>query len=162
MSDFQLPTPGPEHELLKPFEGTFKATVQMWFGPGDPIESTGTIVNSWRLGGLYLDQVYKGDKSDGPFPNFEGYGYWGYNQTLKQFEGFWIDNASTTMQFESGQVDESGKTWEMFSEFTHNGIVMKKRTLFEVISNDENTMTAFITPPEGDEMRNMAIVYKRA
>lgn len=29
---FKLPEPGPEHELLKPFEGTFASTIQMWMG----------------------------------------------------------------------------------------------------------------------------------
>lgn len=163
MSDqgFQLPKPGPEHELLKPFEGTFKSDVKMWFGPGEPTVSTGTMVNSWHLGGLYLNQTYKGDRADGPFPNFEGFGYWGYNQTSKQFEGFWIDNASTTMQTEIGSADDSGKVFEMHSEFTHGDTVMKKRTVFEVVSNDEHSMTAFVTPPGGEEMKNMEIIYKR-
>lgn len=158
---FQLPEPGAEHGLLKPFEGTFKSEVKMWFGPGEPNVSTGTIANTWQLGGLYLNQVYKGDRADGPFPNFEGYGYWGYNQSQNRYEGFWIDNASTTMQIESGTVDGSGKVFEMHSEFLHGGTVMKKRTVFEVVSNDEHKMTAYVTPPEGEEMKSMEIIYNR-
>ena len=43
-----------------------------------------------------------------PFPDFEGRGFWGYNKNPRQYEGFWIDTASTIMQTEFGEVDESG------------------------------------------------------
>ncbi len=76
-STFQLPSPGPEHELLKPFAGSFRATVKMWMGPGEPNVSTGQMKNSFQLNGLYLHQDYVGDADDGPFPSFAGKGYWG-------------------------------------------------------------------------------------
>ena len=161
---FQLPKPGPKHELLKPFEGTFVAAVKMWMGPGDPMISSGKIVNTFQLDGLYLQQDYQGDAVDGPFPEFKGKGYWGYNSTSGQYEGFWIDTASTAMQMETGTVDESGKVFEMNSEFVMPGsdVKMKKRTIFTVVNNDENTMESFITPPGGEEMMNMMIRYTRA
>lgn len=162
-TEFKLPEPGPQHELMKPFEGTFKAAVQMWMGPGEPMLSSGTIVNSFQLDGLYLHQDYKGDATDGPFPSFQGKGYWGYNSTSQQFEGFWIDSASSSMQMETGTVDETGKVFEMNSEFVMPGsdIKMKKRSVFTVVSPDSNTMESFITPPGADEMMNMRIEYTR-
>ena len=36
-TQFKMPEPGPEHELLKPFEGTFAADVKIWMGPGEPV-----------------------------------------------------------------------------------------------------------------------------
>ncbi len=42
------------HERLKPFEGTFKAEVKMWMGPGDPMVSTGTMTSTLELGGRFL------------------------------------------------------------------------------------------------------------
>ncbi len=167
MSDengFQLPTPGPEHELLKQFAGTFVSEVKMWMGPGDPMISSGKIVNSFQLDGLYLYQVYASNSTAGPFPGFAGYGYWGYNTTSKQYQGFWIDNASTAMQLETGTVDESGRVWEMKSEFVMpgSGVVLKKRTIFNIVDEDQHTMESFVTPPGDDEVRNMFITYKRA
>jgi hypothetical protein len=76
---FQLPTPREERVRLQPFEGTFKSEVKMWLGPGDPMISTGTMNSTWQVNGLYLNQSYVGDKNDGPFPDFEGKGYMGYN-----------------------------------------------------------------------------------
>ena len=159
-----MPTPGDEHAKLKPFEGTFKAVVKIWMGPGDPVESTGTIVNSFQLGGLYLHQDYQGDQVDGPFPSFEGKGYWGFNTTSQQYEGFWIDNASTTMQTEFGTCDEAGKVWEMNSEFIHpmNGETMKKKTVIELVDGDRHSMTAYFVNEGQPDFMNMRIDYQRA
>lgn len=158
---FAPPVAGAEHELMKPFEGTFKAKVKMWFGPGEPMESTGTMVNTFELNGLFLQQDYKGDAVDGPFPNFAGKGYWGFNTVSKQFEGFWIDTATTQMQMEFGSVDESGKTWEMQSEFTMGGPTMKKRAVFTVVDDNHHSMVTYVCPPEGEEFKNMEIHYER-
>ena len=125
--------------------------------------STGTIENSFHLGGLYLHQKYLGDRTDGPFPSFAGYGYGGFNTTAGEYQGFWIDNASATMQLETGNVDESGKIWEMRSEFVMPGAgAMQKRTIFTVVSNDHHTMDSFVTPPGAAESRSMFIDYTRA
>lgn len=164
MSDenqFKMPEPGPQHELLRPFEGTFNAEVKIWMGPGEPALSTGRMTNTFQVGGLFLHQEYQGDKVDGPFPSFVGRGYWGYNTNLGNFEGFWIDNASTQMQMETGTVDESGKTWEMSSEFEMHGATMKKRTIIKILDNDHHTMESFMTQPGGEEMKSMEIDYKR-
>ena len=160
---FQMPQPGAEHEKLKPFEGTFTSQVKLWMGPGDPIVSTGTMVNSFQLDGLYLHQNYTGDKIDGPFPSFLGKGYWGYNTNQKRYEGFWIDNASTTMQTEHGQMSADGKTWEMHSEFIPPGSdqPMNKRTVITLIDNDNHMMETYVTVPEQGEFKNMEIIYKR-
>ncbi len=72
--EFQLPQPGPEHDLLKPLVGTFKSTVKMFMGPDDPMESHGTMLNTFQVGGLYLQQEYSGDPA-GPFGEFTGRGY---------------------------------------------------------------------------------------
>ena len=159
---FVLPQPGPEHELLKPFEGTFSAEVKMWMGPGDPMISTGKIVNSFHLNGLFLRQDYQGDAVDGPFPEFAGHGYWGYNTSAKMFEGFWIDTASTIMQLETGSVDESGKVWEMLSEFQMgDGPKMKKRSVITLENNEQHRMETYLTGPDGNEFKNMEITYSR-
>ena len=163
MSDeFVPPTPGPKHDLLKPFEGEFKSEVKMWFGPGEPMVSTGKMINSWHFNGLYLHQDYKGDAVDGPFPNFEGKGYWGYNFAADCYEGFWIDSVSPMMQIETGNVDESGKVWTMLSEVPnpHGDGVLKKRSVFTVVDQASHTMEVFTETPEG-EMKTMEITYTR-
>ena len=66
----QLPTPGPQHDLLKPFEGTFEAVVKIHAGQEEPIQTTGKLTSQFTLDGLYLEQHYIGDFVEGPFPTF--------------------------------------------------------------------------------------------
>ena len=158
-----MPQPGDHHARLQPFEGTFNSEVKMWMGPGDPMVSTGKITNSWHVDGLYLHQNYVGDQVEGPFPSFKGEGFWGFNTTSNQYEGFWIDNASTTMQIESGNLDDSGKIWEMHSEVKcpQTGQLMQKRSVITLIDNDHNKIEMFFTGPDGNELKSMEINYSR-
>lgn len=152
----------PDTEKLKPFEGTFKAEVRVWMGPGEPMVSTGKMINEFDLGGRFLRQTYKGDPSDGPLPIFEGRGYWGYNNITKKFEGFWIDTASTMMQTDVGELDESGKVWTMIGEMPNpqTGGSMTKRSVITVADDDHHTMEMFFDTGDG-EVKSMEITYER-
>lgn len=151
------------HERFRPFVGTFRAEVKMWMGPGEPMVSTGTMTNTLELGGRYLQQVYKGDAGDGPFPDFQGRGYWGYNTLANRYEGFWIDTACTFFQVEHGQVDGSGKVWTMHSEFTDpgSGRPMKKKSVITLHDGNSHEMEMFMDMGGGWQ-KGMHIAYTRA
>ena len=153
-----------DHKRLEPFVGTFKAEVKMWIGPGDPMVSTGMMTNTFDLGGRFLHQVFTGDPNDGPFPNFEGRGYWGYNKSTKKYEGFWIDNASTIMQTESGEVDGAGKVWTMVGEAPGGpgGNPITKRSVITLQDNDHHLMEMYCAGSDGSESKAMEIRYERA
>jgi len=153
----------PEHEKLRPLVGTFRARVSMWMGGPDPMVSTGVMTNTLELGGRYLHQSYKGDPGPGPFPNFEGRGYWGYNTLDKRYEGFWIDTASTFMQTEQGQVDAGGKVWTMMGQMTNpqGGGTIRKKSIITLIDNNRHTLEMHFETP-GGWMKAMAIEYTRA
>lgn len=155
--------PSDRHTLLEPFVGTFRAEVTFWMGPDQAHESSGTMVNSWTLGGRFLRQVFDGD-SDEALPVFQGEGYWGYNTVDQRYEGLWIDNASTMMQFETGQVDEAGKIWTMTGTITNpqDGRQMEKRTEIVVEDADHHHMTMWFTDADGNETRTMRIRFHRA
>jgi len=161
-TDFSLPTPGDQHQLLQPFVGTFRAEVKMWMGPGDPHVTTGQMVNTLELNGLFLQQDYQGDEVEGPFPSFRGKGFWGYNSMKKVFEGFWIDIASDQMQTESGGVDESGKVWEMRGKFDCPGAgTMDKRSVITLVDENHHRMETFHTMAGQAEAKTMEINYVR-
>jgi hypothetical protein len=153
-----------KHALFEPFVGSFRATVKLWMGDADePMATTGTMVNRLDLGGRYLHQHYTGDQVDGPYPHFEGRGYWGYNTLAQRFEGFWIDNASTIMMTEAGRVDDDGKVWTMTSELPHpDGGTVMRTTLIKLEDNDHHTMESFMRGPDGVEKKTMEIEYVRA
>lgn len=98
------------HESFKPFVGAFRAEVKTWMGPGDPMTSAGTMTNSLVLGGRFLAQDFVHDPSSGPFGDFAGKGFWGYNTVDNRYERVWIDTACTFMMTEQGQREPDGWT----------------------------------------------------
>ncbi len=151
------------HKNFEALVGTFKAEVKMWMGPGEPFVSTGVMINTLDLGGRFLRQDYKGDPSDGPFPSFEGRGFFGFNTVTEQYEGFWIDNACTCMQNETGTLDASGKTWNMAGTMTdpQTQKPMQKRSVTTVQDQDHHSMELFFKRAEGPEAKAMEINYTR-
>ena len=151
-----------QHERFVPFAGTFRAKMKMWMGPGDPMLSTGVLTNTLVLGGRFLQQDYKGDPGDGPFADFEGCGFWGFNKATKKYEGFWIDTASTEMQTQVGDLDDTGKVWTMVGDMTDpQGKTIKKRSVITFEDNDHNKMEMFFADPDGREFKGMEILYGR-
>ena len=160
----EMAAPGPDHERLRPFLGTFKATVSIWMGPGDPMVSTGSMTNSLALGGRFIRHEYKGSPSPDPtpFPEFEGQGFWGFNKNTQEYEGVWIDTASTIMQHESGTVDESGKVWTMTGEIVGpDGEASTKGLSTALIDDDHHSLEMFFSK-DGQEFKGMEIQYARA
>lgn len=125
--------------------------------------STGTMTNTFDLGGRFLRHDYKGDPNEGPFPSFEGRGFWGYNDVSKKYEGVWVDNASNMMQVDTGSVDETGKVWTMEGQMScpQTGKAMIKRSFITLIDNDKHRMEMFFIR-DGQEMKGMEINYERA
>jgi len=155
--------PGAEHERLADFVGTWRATVTMWMGPGEPMVSTGTMVNTMDLDGRYLREEYTGDPNDGPFPSFAGRGYWGFNNVTQVYEGFWIDNASNQMGLEYGHFDPKTKSWNMKGHTAQpGGETMARRSVITLVSENEHTMEMFFEGPDGKETKCMHIKYVRA
>lgn len=120
--------------------------------------------NSWQVDGLYLHQDYTGDAPGGGYPAFLGRGYWGYNFSSGNYEGFWIDNASSMMQTEAGQVDAQGKNWTMLSEFINprDGKTVGRRSVIKILDANRHTMESYMTGPDGNEFKTMEIEYVRA
>ena len=159
----EMPRPGKEHDRLKPFAGTFRAKVKMWMGPGDPMVATGMMQNTVDLDGLYLKQEYKGDPGEGPFPGFEGRGYWGYNPATQKYEGFWIDTASSQMQIETGTSDNAGKVWTMTGQCLdpQTGTPMTKRSIVTLQDDNRHKLEMYFNQG-GQEFKAMEIEYNRA
>ena len=156
--------PGPEHELLRPFRGVFLATVRIWTGPAEPLVQSGIMRSEFVLSGLYLFQDYTGFPAPEPWPSFLGKGFWGFNSTTREYESFWIDNASTTMQLERGSVDDSGRIWTMKSEFVHphTRARYQKRTVVRLLDENRNDMTSWLAGVDGREFKSMEISFERS
>src|SRR3954454_23410252 len=82
-------TPGDAHKKLDHMVGAWNVTVKSWMAPGaPPMESTGTAVNSWVLGGRWIEEKFPGLFMGKPF---EGNGLTGLENNPKQYVGTWMD-----------------------------------------------------------------------
>lgn len=152
------------HKRFEPFVGTFSAEVQIWMESGqEPFRSTGVMTNTLELGGRFLAHNYQGDPGPGPFEGFQGCGYWGYNTVSGKYEGFWIDSASTFMQTEAGEVDPSGRVWNLVGEMVNpqDGTLLQKRSVITLEDRDHHRLEMFFTDRTGNEFRAMEVHYTR-
>ncbi len=86
-------TPGDPHKKLEAIVGTFDAKVRSRLDPSQPPEdSVATSVNSWVLGGRYVEQQFEGTMMGEPFT---GIGYTGYDNVQKKYVSASMDTAGT-------------------------------------------------------------------
>ncbi len=100
--------PGEGQKRLNPLIGTFNVTMKTWVTPeGPPIESTAASVNTWVLGGRYVQMMLNGDAPNDPF---SGTGYIAYDNVTKTYQAAWMDTGSTGITMYTGKLDTSGKS----------------------------------------------------
>ena len=113
----------------------------------------------------YVLKVISAYPLDGSYPyhcSWDPREYDIYNGVTQEYEGFWVDNASTIMQFETGTVDESGRIWTMTSEMADpGGGRMARRSVITLEDEDHHSMESFFIR-EGKEFKGMEIRYTRS
>ena len=160
MAWMKLAAPGPHHEHLAPFVGTWKGKVQMWMGPDAPEMTEESHVEiAWIMGGRFLE--WKNTGHFGGMP-YEARAIEGYNNGDKRYESTWIDNFGTLILFFEGSCSADGKKREMKSQFNDvvKGGTVKYRNEYEWIDKDHFTLKGFMDSGDGEFM-NMLITYER-
>lgn len=156
-------TPGPMHQMLASWNGTWKGETTMWDYEGaTPRKSSGTAVNTMILNGKYQTSTHKGEMMGMPF---EGRGLTGYDNATKEFTSSWIDNWGTGIMNLRGKWDESSKTLSLSGKVPDINRPGKECTFREVITViDENTQKAEMYCPDpktGKEYKMMEINMTR-
>ena len=101
-------TPGQGHKRLDPLIGTFNVAIKIWVTPeGPPIESTAASVNTWVLGGRFVQMMLNGDAPNAPF---NGTGHIAYDNVTKNYQAAWMDSGSTAITLYTGKLDAAGKS----------------------------------------------------
>ena len=101
-------TPGEGQKRLNPLIGTFNVAIKIWVTPeGPPIESTAASVNTWVLGGRFVQMMLNGDAPNAPF---SGTGHIAYDNVTKNYQAAWMDTGSTAITLYTGKLDASGKS----------------------------------------------------
>ena len=152
-------TPGEAHQKLAGMAGTWDAEVTMWMGP-EPAKSKGVSENRLVLGGRFVEQRFKSEMMGQPF---EGLGYTGYDNAKKKYIGTWMDNMSTAVMVSEGTFDASGKVLTSTSTMVDfmTGKETNMRMTSTTVSADEELFEMFGPGPDGKEVKQMEIRYKR-
>lgn len=110
-------TPGEGQKRLDPLIGTFNVAIKIWVTPeGPPIESTAASVNSWVLGGRFVQMMLNGDAPNAPY---SGTGHIGYDNATRNYQAAWMDTGSTAITLYTGKLDASGKSALMKGSITN-------------------------------------------
>lgn len=152
-------TPGEAHKKLEPFVGTFEVKVTTWMDPAaPPQQSTGTSVNTWALGGRYVEERFTGAFMGQPF---SGIGYSGYDNIRKQYISTWMDSMSTAPMISTGSLEGnvmSGVS-SMDDPLTGKSQQVKEKTT--IVDNDHHVMEMWSPGPDGKMYKMMEITYSR-
>jgi hypothetical protein len=162
MAEFaKLATPGPHHEHLGRLVGNWTFTSKYW-GPtgGDPMETDGTMVTTWIMGGRFLQTELTTTFMDTPY---QGFGIDGYDNGAKNYIAFWLDNMGTmVMQFE-GMCENDGKVRTMTAKLNDpmTGQALEYRGVTTVLNDNSYLYESYALTPDGTETKQMELVAKR-
>jgi hypothetical protein len=153
--------PGPEHKKLTPIVGKWNWSGKFWMKPdGDPMESKGTAVRKWVLGGRFVqDEV---ECKGGPFGDFHGFGLTGYDNVQKKYNGMWTDSMTTCISTSLGTADKDGKvfTFHKVDIDPVSGKPIKGKDVVKIVNDDEHVMEMYKVV-EGKDVKVMELVFKR-
>jgi hypothetical protein len=155
-----MPTPGPEHEVLKTEVGTWDATVEMIPAPGaPPMKSTGVEVNTLGCGGLCLITHFKADMMG---TAFEGNGIATWDPAKKKYVGTWMDSMSTSLALSESTYDPAAKRFTGSMEGPDaTGKVTRSRSVVEWRDEKTRVFTMHSTGADGKEAEVLRITYTK-
>jgi hypothetical protein len=156
---FKAGMAGPPHEILKQMEGRWEAKVRYWPEPGaEPQTGRGSVMKEMMLGGRFLQTTYKGEWMG---ESYLGIGFEGYDNIKEKYVSIWMDSMSTMVYFSEGTVDESGKVWTYYGEYT-DPVTKKLKTNKSVLtirSLSMHTMETYEQKEDGEWIKVMEIIY---
>ena len=154
-----LPKPGPEHEVLKQDVGTWDAVVEMLEPGKPPVVTKGTETVSLMTGGLWTMTDFKATMMNAPF---QGHGQNGFDPNKKKYVSSWVDTMSTSIILGEYTYDAKTRTMKGSMEGPDmTGKMIKMNQVTEWKDADTRVFTLSIPGPDGKDIPNMRITYKR-
>lgn len=148
-----MPKPGPEHEMLKKFEGDWDASVS--FQGGQAKASSSSRVG---LGGFWLLESFQGEIAGA---KFEGRGTTGYDPIKKKFVMTWIDSMSPSLLILEGTFALDGKSYTATGEGPNmEGKMEKMKSVYQFKDKDHYEFTMYRVV-DGKDQESLKISYQR-
>ena len=153
-------TPGPMHQWLASFTGTWEADVIGYMDPTKPDTSKLIQTYSMILNGLYQEAKLTGTMMGMPF---EGRSINAYDNAKKKFQTVWIDIFSSGFTYMNGDYDSTSKTLNLKGTQPNpsDGTDMGIRQVMKIIDIDTYTLTMYGDAPGGKEIKFMEGTFKR-
>ncbi len=153
-------TPGPEHAILKNYEGKWTSHVTMTMDPAHPETSDGTSEGALTLGGRFVQVLHHGSFMGQPF---EGSMLLGYDNLAKKYTSAWTDNMGTAIINYEGSYNAAKKALTMTGRFTDpmSGKPMRTRGVTTFVAADTMTYDEYMLMPDGKSMKTLHIDFKK-
>jgi hypothetical protein len=154
--------PGPMHELLKKFAGTWTADMTMRMGANQPeMKSTGKLKAELMFGERYLKMEEEGSFMNTPFRDFGMIGYDNYKQ---KFTAYWCFDMGTQASFLYGTPSADGQMI-VFHGVTDEAMTGRRDMPMRLLYRwpDAHTMIFEIWNELGlpQEFKSLEITYRR-
>jgi hypothetical protein len=154
-------TPGPMHQMMASWAGTWDGDITMWMDPSKPpTKMTGVATYKPVLNGLYLESTHTGDMGGMPF---EGHGVMAYDNAKKKFISTWYDNMGSGFMTMEGPWDEATKTMTLTGRAYEpmKGKECDFRQVSKMVDDNTMTMEMYGPGPDGKETKMMEIKSTR-
>jgi uncharacterized protein DUF1579 len=154
-----MPTPGPEHAVLKDGAGTWDATVESFAAPGQPPMLAKGIETATMVGGFWLVSDFKSEVMGQPFL---GRSTLGYDPAKKKYVSTWIDSMTPSLSVGESDYDAATKTFTGWTDgIDHRGRPTRFKTVTVFKDPATRISTMSMKGPDGKEMTVMRITYTR-
>lgn len=132
----QPPKPGPEHQKLAAFVGSWTIEEEVTENPFRPAEKwSGKITAEWFSGNFAV--VRHADGRGSVSGEFHGLGVIAYDGSAKTYTGYAVNNMGTNFFFDNGSI--SGDVMTASWETKVNGKTYKFRGTLKGLGSDKNT-----------------------
>lgn len=153
-------TPGEPHKMMAAEEGKWNNEMTFWMGQ-EEAKATSTADIKMIMGGRYQVGNYSGNMMG---MDFEGRSTLAYDNATNEYISTWIDNMGTGLGVLRGTYDKASKTMTLTGTMVDpmTGKEKQVREVYTIVDDDTRRMEMYESGTDGNEVKTMEILMKRA